>query len=46
MTRNAEQQVQRIAVDRDDDAAVPDRDLVGTYLHEISRTPLLDAAQE
>jgi RNA polymerase sigma factor (sigma-70 family) len=45
MTRNADQQVQRIAVDRDD-AAVPDRDLVGTYLHEISRTPLLDAVQE
>jgi len=45
MTRNADTEVQRIAVDRDD-AAVPDRDLVGTYLHEISRTPLLDAAQE
>ena len=29
-----------------DDTAVPDRDLVGTYLHEISRTPLLNAAQE
>ena len=23
-----------------------ERDLVGVYLHEISRTPLLDAAQE
>jgi RNA polymerase sigma factor (sigma-70 family) len=46
MTRIAEPQVQRGAVERDDDAAVPDRDLVGTYLHEISRTPLLDAAQE
>ncbi len=30
----------------DDDAVAPDRDLVGTYLHEISRTPLLNAAQE
>ena len=29
-----------------DDTAAPDRDLVGTYLHEISRTPLLNAAQE
>src|SRR5215213_8266169 len=29
-----------------DDGAVPDRDLVGTYLHEISRTPLLNAEQE
>jgi RNA polymerase sigma factor (sigma-70 family) len=29
-----------------DDSAAPDRDLVGTYLHEISRTPLLSAAQE
>jgi len=28
------------------DAAVPERDLVGTYLDEISRTPLLDAAAE
>jgi DNA-directed RNA polymerase sigma subunit (sigma70/sigma32) len=46
MTQIADKQVQRAAVERDDDAAVPDRDLVGTYLHEISRTPLLDAAQE
>ena len=46
MTRNADTTVQRLAVDRNDDAAVPDRDLVGTYLHEISRTPLLDAAEE
>ena len=44
MTRIADQKVQRAAVD--DDAAAPDRDLVGTYLHEISRTPLLDAVQE
>jgi RNA polymerase sigma factor (sigma-70 family) len=44
MTRVADQKVQRAAVD--DDAVVPDRDLVGTYLHEISRTPLLDAVQE
>ncbi len=45
MTRNADTQVQRLPVDRNDDAA-PDRDLVGTYLHEISRTPLLTAAEE
>ncbi|CAN5601106.1 sigma-70 family RNA polymerase sigma factor [soil metagenome] len=28
------------------DAEAPERDLVGTYLEEISREPLLDAAQE
>ncbi|MGH3430153.1 MAG: sigma-70 family RNA polymerase sigma factor, partial [Terriglobales bacterium] len=27
-------------------ASAPDRDLVGTYLHEISQTPLLDAEAE
>jgi RNA polymerase sigma factor (sigma-70 family) len=46
MTRIADPKVQRQAVERDDDAVAPDRDLVGTYLHEISRTPLLDAIQE
>ena len=28
------------------DEVAEERDLVGVYLHEISRTPLLDAAQE
>ncbi|MBO0892443.1 MAG: sigma-70 family RNA polymerase sigma factor [Acidothermales bacterium] len=28
------------------DEQIPERDLVGTYLDEISRTPLLDAVQE
>ena len=28
------------------DQVAEERDLVGVYLHEISRTPLLDAAQE
>ncbi|HLU45413.1 MAG TPA: sigma-70 family RNA polymerase sigma factor, partial [Natronosporangium sp.] len=28
------------------DEVVEERDLVGVYLHEISRTPLLDAAKE
>ena len=28
------------------DTVVEERDLVGVYLHEISKTPLLDAAQE
>jgi RNA polymerase sigma factor (sigma-70 family) len=46
MTRKADTQVQPVAVDNLDDNTVPDRDLVGTYLHEISRTPLLDAEQE
>src|SRR5690348_7120425 len=31
---------------RTDSAEVTDRDLVGMYLDEIARTPLLDAAQE
>jgi RNA polymerase sigma factor (sigma-70 family) len=34
-----------VAVMRTDEVA-EERDLVGVYLHEISRTPLLDAAQE
>ena len=29
----------------EDDTAVPDRDLVGTYLHEISRTAVLNACR-
>ena len=28
------------------DEVAEERDLVGVYLHEISKTPLLDAAQE
>jgi hypothetical protein len=28
------------------DEVAEERDLVGVYLHEISRTPLLDAARE
>ncbi|MGH3659294.1 MAG: sigma-70 factor domain-containing protein, partial [Micromonosporaceae bacterium] len=28
------------------DEVAEERDLVGVYLHEISRTPLLDAAEE
>jgi RNA polymerase sigma factor (sigma-70 family) len=37
--------VEKIATLRTDEVA-EERDLVGVYLHEISRTPLLDAAQE
>jgi RNA polymerase sigma factor (sigma-70 family) len=36
---------EKVAVMRTDEVA-EERDLVGVYLHEISRTPLLDAAQE
>ncbi len=36
---------ENVAVLRTDEVA-EERDLVGVYLHEISRTPLLDAAQE
>ncbi len=35
----------KVSVLRTDEVA-EERDLVGVYLHEISRTPLLDAAQE
>jgi len=35
----------KVTVLRTDEVA-EERDLVGVYLHEISRTPLLDAAQE
>jgi len=44
MTANVVEPVGRVV--EIDDGVVPDRDLVGTYLHEISRTPLLNAAQE
>src|SRR6266540_6100672 len=37
--------VEQMATLRTDEVA-EERDLVGVYLHEISRTPLLDAAQE
>ena len=37
--------VEKVRVLRTDEVA-EERDLVGVYLHEISRTPLLDAAQE
>jgi len=37
--------VAKVKVLRTDEVA-EERDLVGVYLHEISRTPLLDAAQE
>jgi RNA polymerase sigma factor (sigma-70 family) len=37
--------VEKIPTLRTDEVA-EERDLVGVYLHEISRTPLLDAAQE
>jgi len=37
--------VENMVVMRTDEVA-EERDLVGVYLHEISRTPLLDAAQE
>src|SRR2546429_4634936 len=36
---------EKVTVLRTDEVA-EERDLVGVYLHEISRTPLLDAAQE
>src|SRR6266545_1964082 len=35
-----------MAVEIRTDAVAEERDLVGVYLHEISRTPLLDAAKE
>ena len=37
--------VEKNIVMRTDEVA-EERDLVGVYLHEISRTPLLDAAEE
>jgi RNA polymerase sigma factor (sigma-70 family) len=37
--------IDKVRVLRTDEVA-EERDLVGVYLHEISRTPLLDAAQE
>jgi len=38
--------VENVAVEMRNDTVAEERDLVGVYLHEISRTPLLDAAQE
>jgi len=38
--------VKNVTVEMRTEAIAEDRDLVGVYLHEISRTPLLDAAQE
>jgi RNA polymerase sigma factor (sigma-70 family) len=39
-------EVGNVTVDMRTDTGAEERDLVGVYLHEISRTPLLDAAQE
>src|SRR5439155_22611492 len=41
----AVEDIDKVRVMRLDEVA-EERDLVGVYLHEISRTPLLDAAQE
>src|SRR2546421_10143823 len=41
----AVEDMDKVRVLRTDEVA-EERDLVGVYLHEISRTPLLDAAQE
>src|SRR2546423_12847464 len=41
----AVEDIDKVRVLRTDEVA-EERDLVGVYLHEISRTPLLDAAQE
>ncbi|HLL68620.1 MAG TPA: sigma-70 family RNA polymerase sigma factor [Micromonosporaceae bacterium] len=38
--------MENVAVETRTDTGAEERDLVGVYLHEISRTPLLDAAQE
>jgi RNA polymerase sigma factor (sigma-70 family) len=38
--------VEQITTDLRTDEVAEERDLVGVYLHEISKTPLLDAAQE
>jgi RNA polymerase sigma factor (sigma-70 family) len=38
--------VENVKVEMRTDAGDAERDLVGVYLHEISRTPLLDAASE
>ena len=38
--------MKNVAVEMRTDTGAEERDLVGVYLHEISRTPLLDAAQE
>ena len=36
--------MENVAVQIRTDEVAEERDLVGVYLHEISRTPLLDAA--
>src|SRR3954452_8149785 len=41
----AVEDIDKVRVLRTDEVA-EERDLVGVYLHEISKTPLLDAAQE
>src|SRR5947207_14801705 len=41
----AVEDMDKVRVLRTDEVA-EERDLVGVYLHEISKTPLLDAAQE
>ena len=38
--------MEQITTDLRTDEVAEERDLVGVYLHEISKTPLLDAAQE
>jgi RNA polymerase sigma factor (sigma-70 family) len=38
--------VENVSVEMRTDTVAEERDLVGVYLHEISRTPLLDAASE
>jgi RNA polymerase sigma factor (sigma-70 family) len=38
--------VENMAVEMRTDTVAEERDLVGVYLHEISKTPLLDAAKE
>src|SRR6185369_1587647 len=38
--------VENVKVEMRTDTGAEERDLVGVYLHEISRTPLLDAASE
>ena len=38
--------MENVKVEMRPDTGAEERDLVGVYLHEISRTPLLDAASE
>src|SRR4051794_27382782 len=46
MPKTKEPTVNEGSVQLRTDQVAEERDLVGVYLHEISRTPLLDAAQE